>query len=156
MNQDGKMVQIKGSVLYPQDIQMETELKNYVTQEPPTPLDNAIFAAVRVEKLKEAADLMEKIEATRNADIDVEYKDALLSEEKRELGCVLAELGMEYDEVEEKMNVDISAGTKKEIEEIKEGVDEGGEREPETPEERAKRALHLDDWIKAGYWTCNI
>ncbi len=102
-NANGKMVELKGSVLYPQNIQMETDMKNYVMQEPHSELDDAIESQMRLELLLEAARIKAEIDSIRNSDINVKDKHNMLNEKRRDLEDVLSELGMDYEDVEEEL-----------------------------------------------------
>lgn len=137
-NSDGKMVQVKGSVLYPQNIQMETDLKNYEKQE--TELDEAIDASDKLEKLLEAARLQAEIESIRKSDINVKDKYNMLNEKRRDLEDVLDELGMDYEDAEKELE---EAG--EDVPDVEEpDTDDDGDRGGRlTPEEEALRRNHM-------------
>lgn len=136
-NDDGKMVQLKGSVLYPENIQTEIDLKNYTKQD--TELDAAIDAQDRLAKLLEAARLQAEIDSIRKSDINIKDKHNMLNEKRRELEDVLTELGMDYEDVEEELE---AAGEETPDVDYPD-TDDDGDRTIETPEEAALRRNHM-------------
>lgn len=128
---EGKMTQLKGNILYPEGIQTEIDLQNYVKQD--TSLDEAIEAQMRLDLIKEAQRLKSEIESIKKSDINVKDKHNMLNEKRNELEDILAELGMDYDDAEEVLehSEDDSPDT------------DDGERVRRTPEEEALARMGL-------------
>lgn len=97
-NDDGKMVEVKGSVKHPSDIELETDLENYVQQD--TDMDEAMEALNRLAKIEEAQAIMAEIQAIMDSDLPVKDKVNMSNQKQHDLADVLGELGIEYNFVD--------------------------------------------------------